>query len=141
VLIGSANLYSLARVADQLLAGGRVSNGRELLLAAVNIYLTNVIIFGVFYWELDGGGPGHRRSLSHRERDFLFPQMLTPELGQGWHPTVLDYLYVSATNATAFSPTDTMPLTRRAKALMLVQALASLAALALVAARAVNILS
>jgi len=140
-LVSAANIYSLARVANELLAGGRINNGRELILASINIYLTNVIAFGLWYWEMDGGGPGRRRTLDHHERDFLFPQATMPGADGGWHPTFLDYLYVSATNATAFSPTDTMPLTRRAKMLMLVQALVSLVALALVAARAVNILS
>jgi hypothetical protein len=140
-LVAAGNLYALAKVANDLLAGGRVSNGRELILAAINIFLTNVIIFGMLFWEMDGGGPGQRRARKHGERDFLFPQMASAELDKGWHPTFFDYLYVSATNATAFSPTDTMPLTRRAKMLMLVQALTSLIALALVAARAVNILS
>lgn len=140
-LIGAGNVFALVRVANDLLAGGQISNGRELILAAVNIYLTNLIIFGLWYWEMDGGGPGRRRARKHGERDFLFPQMSSAELDQGWHPTFFDYLYVSATNATAFSPTDTLPLTRRAKMLMLVQSVVSLIALALVAARAVNILS
>jgi uncharacterized membrane protein len=112
--------------------GGRISNGHELILAAMNIYITNVIIFGLLYWEMDGGGPGQR----------LAPQMAAPKLApKGWMPTFIDYLYVSATNATAFSPTDTMPLTRRMKLLMAIQATASLITIALVAARAVNILN
>jgi uncharacterized membrane protein len=140
-LMSAANIYSLARVANELLAGGKISDGRGLILASMNIYLTNVIAFALWYWEMDGGGPGRRCGLTHHERDFLFPQATMPGAAGGWRPTFLDYLYVSATNATAFSPTDTMPLTRRAKMLMLVQALVSLIALALVAARAVNILS
>ena len=140
-LVSLANVYALARVAQQLLAGGRISNGRELILAALNIYLTNVIAFGLWYWEMDGGGPGRRRARQVHERDFAFPQMTTPDLCKAWHPTFLDYLYVSATNAMAFSPTDTLPLTLRAKMLMLLQSVASLTALALVAARAVNILN
>jgi hypothetical protein len=103
--------------------GGRISNGHELILAAMNIYITNVIIFGLLYWEMDGGGPGQR----------LAPQMAAPKLApKDWMPT---------TNATAFSPTDTMPLTRRMKLLMAIQATASLITIALVAARAVNILN
>lgn len=141
-LISLGNFYSLERVAHALLAGGHVTDGRTLLLASINIFITNVIIFGLWYWELDGGGPGHRRRVPMHERDFLFPQMDSPQFApRGWQPTFIDYLYVSATNATAFSPTDTMPLSRRAKILMAVQAVASLITLALVAARAVNILS
>lgn len=140
-LVGIANIYALSHVANQLLAGGRISNGRELILASINIYLTNLMIFGLLYWEMDGGGPGKRRAVESREQDFLFPQQSSPELASDWHPTFIDYLYVSATNATAFSPTDTMPLSRRAKMLMLVQAVVALVTIALVAARAVNILS
>jgi uncharacterized membrane protein len=138
--IGLGNLYALLQVANQLLQHGRISNGRELILTAINIYLTNIIVFALLYWEMDAGGPGRRRAASDFERDFLFPQSSIASL-QGWHPTSMDYLYVSSTNATAFSPTDTMPLSRRAKMLMLAQSIISLTVVALVAARAVNILS
>lgn len=140
-LISIANLYALQRLSHELLVGGTVTDGHNLVKAAVNIYLTNIIVFALLYWELDGGGPLKRTFSSIRNRDFLFPQMVTPELvPAGWQSTFIDYLYVSATNATAFSPTDTMPLSRRAKMFMLVQSLASLTTLGLVAARAVNIL-
>jgi hypothetical protein len=137
-----ANAYSLSMVASQLLKGVHATtNGKELILVALNIYLTNIIIFGLWYWEVDGGGPGERARIAKYEQDFLFPQHQNetykhPE----WKPTFVDYLYVSATNAMAFSPTDTMPLSRRAKILMLLQATVSLVAIALVAARAINIL-
>jgi hypothetical protein len=141
LLISVANIYALQSLSHELLAGGAVSDGRSLVRAAINIYLTNIIVFGLLYWELDGGGPLKRAWNSVHNRDFLFPQMATPQFGPTrWLPTFTDYLYVSATNATAFSPTDTMPLTRRAKAFMLVQSLVSLTTLGLVAARAVNIL-
>jgi uncharacterized membrane protein len=137
---GLGNLYGLSQVASHLLRSGQVQDGRALILTAINIYLTNIIIFALLYWEMDAGGPGHRREADDSERDFLFPQTSVP--GQSrWHPTFIDYLYVSSTNATAFSPTDTMPLSRRAKMLMLLQAIVSLVVVALVAARAVNILS
>ncbi len=140
-LISVANLYALQRLSHELLVGGTVTDGHGLVKAAVNIYLTNVIVFALLYWELDGGGPLKRAVTSARNRDFLFPQMVTPEFAPpDWQPTFIDYLYVSATNATAFSPTDTMPLSRRAKMFMLVQSLASLTTIGLVAARAVNIL-
>jgi uncharacterized membrane protein len=136
-----ANAYSLAEVANELLKGGKATNGRELILAAINIYLTNVIIFALWYWEMDGGGPGERQRISKYEQDFLFPQHQNESYKHPeWKPTFTDYLYVSSTNAMAFSPTDTMPLSRRAKILMLIQAALSLIAIALVAARAVNIL-
>jgi len=142
VLTGLANGYSLVVVAQKLLQTGRVSNGRELILTAINIYLTNIVIFGLWYWEMDGGGPGKRRAASKHERDFLFPQNQDEDEHQPlWQPTFIDYLYVSSTNGMAFSPTDTLPLSRRAKMLMLAQATISLVTVALVAARAVNILN
>lgn len=139
-VIALGNVYALLGVAGQLLQQGRVSNGRELILTAVNIYLTNIIVFALLYWEMDAGGPGRRRAAHDVERDFLFPQSGIASLS-GWHPTSIDYLYVSSTNATAFSPTDTLPLSRRAKMLMLAQSVVSLTVVALVAARAVNILN
>ena len=141
-LVSLANIYGLERVAHELLLGGRITNGGQLILASINIYLTNIILFGLWYWEMDGGGPGQRLSRPHHRRDFVFPQMATPHLAaSGWRPTFFDYLYVSSTNAMAFSPTDTMPLSQSAKLLMLAQATVSLVTIALVAARAVNILS
>ena len=101
-----------------------------------------MIAFGLWYWELDGGGPAARLRAQEPYRDFLFPQMSMPDKARpGWRPTFFDYLYVSLTNATAFSPTDTMPLTRKAKGLMSVQSIASLLTVALVAGRAVNIIT
>lgn len=140
-LIALANVYALQRLAHQLLIGGRVADGHGLILTAVNIFFTNIIVFGLLYWEIDAGGPIKRIKADIRERDFSFPQMQNPELApHNWMPNFVDYLYVSATNATAFSPTDTMPLTRIAKIFMLLQSLISLTTLALVASRAVNIL-
>ena len=141
-MAGVANSYALIQVANRLLESGHLNNGRELILTAVNIYLTNIIIFGLWYWEMDGGGPGERAHIRKHERDFLFPQTQIDDYIQvGWQPAFADYLYVSATNGMAFSPTDTMPLSRRAKMLMLAQATISLVTVALVAARAVNILN
>ena len=141
VFIAIANVYALQRLAHILLLGGKVEDGHGLILAAVNIFLTNIIVFGLLYWEIDAGGPIKRHMTDIRERDFSFPQMQNPELAPlKWMPNFVDYIYLSATNATAFSPTDTMPLTRLAKLFMLAQSLISLTALALVASRAVNIL-
>jgi uncharacterized membrane protein len=136
-----ANVVSLGLLVHLLITGAHIT-GRTLIISAIQIYLTNVIIFGLWYWELDGGGPSARLARRSPYRDFMFPQMNAPEHAPpGWCPTFFDYLYVSLTNATAFSPTDTMPLTRKAKSLMGVQCLASLLTVALVAGRAVNILS
>ena len=138
--IGLGNLYALQQVANELLQAGKINNGRELILTAINIYLTNILVFALLYWEMDAGGPGQRRTANKIERDFLFPQASSPDF-HGWHPTSIDYLYVSSTNAMAFSPTDTMPMSRRAKMLMLGQSTISIIVVALVAARAVNILN
>ena len=111
------------------------------MLAGVEIWITNVLLFTVWYWELDRGGPLARRLEVLRAPDFLFPQMTEGLLGGiDWRAGYIDYLYTSFTNATAFSPTDTMPLTPVAKLLMLGQSMASLITLGMVFARAINIL-
>ena len=142
-LINIANLVSLGELIHHLLYPSRTSlAGRQLVIASVPIWLTNVIVFGMWYWELDRGGPARRLRVDHRRPDFLFPQMSTPGSAQPrWTPGFADYLYTSFTNATAFSPTDTMPLTPIAKLLMAFQSLASLLTVALVVSRAVNILA
>ena len=139
-LITVANMVSLLELIHALLYGSN-AGGRPLVYASVPIWLTNVIVFGLWYWELDRGGPASRQQTRHRQPDFLFPQMSTPGSAPGWTPTFLDYLYTSFTNATAFSPTDTMPLTIWAKLLFMAQSLASLVTVAVVISRAVNILS
>jgi uncharacterized membrane protein len=139
-MINIANAVSLGELVHALLHGSATS-GRPLVYASVPIWLTNVIVFGLWYWELNRGGPAARLGSTHRRPDFLFPQMSTPGSSPGWTPTLVDYLYTSFTNATAFSPTDTMPLTNWAKLLMMLQSFASLLTVALVISRAVNILS
>jgi uncharacterized membrane protein len=112
-----------------------------LLRAALHMWGVNVLLFGLWFWQLDGGGPLRRPTCLPTQRDFLFPQQTEPALAESsWRPQFLDYLYVSFTNATAFSPTDAMPLSRWAKMLMLVQSAISLALAVMVVARAVNIL-
>lgn len=141
-LTSLANAYSLAVITHKLLNDGHVQNGRALILAAINIFLTNIIIFGLWYWEMDGGGPGERMHIAKYEQDFLFPQHHNEDYKHpDWKPTFLDYLYVSSTNAMTFGPADTKPLSRRAKMLMLAQSSISLIVVALVAARAVGILN
>ncbi|HVC88070.1 MAG TPA: hypothetical protein VNC40_11665 [Gaiellaceae bacterium] len=139
-LITLANVIALAFLVHQLIYVNGVA-GRALLYGAFDIWTTNVIAFALWYWELDGGGPPRRLAEPKAPRDFAFMQMTDPEVAApGWHPRFVDYLYLSFTNASAFSPTDTMPLTRWAKLAMLVQSAVSLLTLLLVAARAVNIL-
>ena len=140
-LVNLANVISLGLLVSYLVGGGQ-AGGRELIISAVEIWLTNVLIFGLWYWEIDRNGPVRRDQANPGLPDFLFPQMANPHIAPAnWRPLFIDYLYVSLTNGTAFSPTDTMPLTSRVKALMGLQAMASLITVALVAARAVNILS
>jgi hypothetical protein len=117
--------------------------GRQLLLSGGAAWITDAIAFGLAFWELDCGGPVARAlATAPRKPDFQFPQDENVELArEGWAPRLWDYVYVSLTNATAFSPTDTMPLTRPAKALMAAESTLSAITVLLVAARAVNILS
>jgi uncharacterized membrane protein len=139
-LVSLANIGSLVLLSRELLRHAS-PNGRELIAAGALIWITNVIIFGLWYWETDRGGPGVRAAGHDRAPDFLFPQMTDDRIEPlFWRPLFIDYLYVSLTNATAFSPTDTMPLTPRAKAIMSVQSLVSLITIGLVVSRAVNIL-
>ena len=106
-----------------LLQGGK-ADGHALIGSGIVLWVTNVLLFGVWYWQLDGGGPTARRHKRRPHPDFLFVQMTEREFApRGWHPTLVDYLYTSFTNATAFSPTDTMPLTPMAKALMTIQSI------------------
>jgi uncharacterized membrane protein len=136
-----ANAWSAFRLVRGLVLGQEGPTALSLLTVGGAIWLTNVIVFALWYWELDRGGPVARSKGIHEYPDFLFPQMQMPIVApEHWEPGFLDYLYVSFTNATAFSPTDTMPLSRWAKMLMLVQASVSLATVALAVARAVNIL-
>jgi uncharacterized membrane protein len=140
-LVSLANVTSLSLLVHFLLRGGK-AGGRQLIYAAIGIWLTNVLVFALWYWELDRGGPLARVQPEHRPPDLLFPQMSTPwVVERPWYPQFLDYLYTSLTNATAFSPTDTMPLTPSAKILFGAQSLISLMVIVVVGARAVNILS
>ncbi len=110
--------------------------------SAFAVWGTFVIAFSLWYWELDGGGPVSRHQNTEPNHDFLFPQQASPDVFTApWLPNFVDYLYTSFTNCTAFSPTDTMPLTTWAKLLMMVQSASAFVTVALVAARAVNILS
>jgi uncharacterized membrane protein len=141
-IVTIANIVSLGLLVRALVIVPAKFTGLQLILSATGIWLTNVIVFALWYWELDRGGPGSRLHADHREPDFLFPQMVTPSCGpHHWSPQFLDYVFVSFTNATAFSPTDTMPLTPSAKLLFMAQSITALLTIALVAARAVNILS
>ena len=141
ILISSRRLIAeFLSCVNNLIFGG-ISNATTLLIAGGSIYLTNVVVFALWYWDLDRGGPGARAEARNPHPDFLFPQMSDPRYApKDWHPRFYDYMYISITNASAFSPTDAMPLSRWAKHLMLIQSVISLVTVGLVIARAVNIL-
>jgi hypothetical protein len=150
--IAVLNAFNIATIAQLFIwqvstRHHRAISGEELLVAAVQIWLTNVIVYALWYWEIDGRGPSVRcRIPTHQEQrlaDFLFVQMtLDREVRErmNWKPRFLDYLFVSFTNATAFSPADTFPLTRVAKAMMMMEAFTSLVTIAIIAARAISLL-
>ena len=140
-LISLANAWSTAQLIKGLVNGTQGDNASLLLSRGASVYITNILVFALWYWEWDRGGPVSRAQGVRPYPDFLFPQMAQPELTPpDWKPNFVDYLYVSFTNAAAFSPTDTMPLSRWAKMLMLLQSAIALLTVAFVVARAVNIL-
>jgi len=140
MLVSIANAASAVLLIRAILEG-RGGTAGPLFASGASIWATNVIVFGLWYWEFDRGGPVRRAAGTMRHPDLMFPQMAAPQLAPpDWEPQFVDYLYLSFTNATAFSPTDVMPLARWAKLTMAVQSAVSLAVGALVIARAVNIL-
>jgi hypothetical protein len=140
--ISLANMVSAARLVGRLLEAKPIANSAgQLIVNGGSIYLTNIIVFGLWYWELDRGGPAARAHGVECYPDFLFPQMASPDLAPPeWEPMFVDYLYVAFTNATAFSPTDVMPLSPLAKGAMAAQSTVALATIGLVIARAINVL-
>jgi len=139
-VISLANAVSAVLLVRNLVDGTAGDSAGALLATGAAIWGTNVIVFALWYWELDRGGPAARAKGGNPHPDFLFTQMTAPEVAPpNWEPTFLDYLYLSFTNATAFSPTDVMPLSRWAKMMMLAQSAVSIVAIALVISRAVNV--
>ncbi|MGI8756059.1 MAG: hypothetical protein ACR2MB_09400 [Acidimicrobiales bacterium] len=153
LIVVVANLVTLELLVRAMVVD-KSKDGQSLLLGAVEIWVTNVLAFALAYWELDRGGPVSRTQVEPREElppaDFRFSQdenddavyeVAVGSSGKAdWVPTFPDYLYVSITNSTAFSPTDTMPLTHRAKGLMATQCIAALVVSLLVIARAVSVI-
>jgi hypothetical protein len=140
-IISVTNALALGALVGSLL-NGQEKSGAELLLKGGTIWSTNVIVFGLWFWTLDQGGPVRRLEPNPPPHDFQFPQLENPQLAEpDWRTHLVDYVYVSFTNSIAFSPTDAMPLTRRTKLLMLVESGVSALTILLVAARAVNILT
>jgi uncharacterized membrane protein len=147
------NVVSVVLLVVDLLVGQaahRQVTALDLMRTGAQIWVSNILVFGLWFWELDNDGPVSRDGCpsagAFDAPDFLFPQMSldrsrVPEIDEHWKPNFIDYLYVSSTNALAFSPTDTMPLSRAAKLLMLIESLVSFVTIALILARSVNILA
>jgi uncharacterized membrane protein len=138
-LITVANVSSLVLVLHSLIVGHAAVSGTELLASALAIFMTNIIVFALWYWEIDNPGLSRKRWSKH-DKDFQFTQQNMPKEYPHWQPEFMDYLYLSITNAINFAPADAKPLTHVAKLLMGSQALVSIFTLALVIARSVSIL-
>lgn len=140
-IVALINIFSLIFLVQALLFGDTSNvDGHDLLLNGMTIYVTNIFMFALLYWELDGGGPD-RRVVDQHQRDFIFPQMIHEGIAkQNWLPGFMDYLYLSTTNVTNFASADTIPISHRSKLLMMIQALVSVIAVVLVAARTIGVL-
>jgi hypothetical protein len=159
VLIAIVNFFNLASVLLLVASFFRPEKAALhqpgfLLHIGAQVWFTNILVFALWYWELDGDGPDARAqadaATDFQNADFLFPQMQMAIASEGaastcidprWKPQFFDYLYLAFTNATAFSPTDVMPLSRWAKALMMAEAVVSLITIAIVLARAISLIS
>jgi hypothetical protein len=140
-LISAMNCGALVQLVRALFSG-HAGTGQTLLLDALNIWTTNVISFALWFWNIDRGGPAVRGIVAAKHPDFLFTQQtIDDESCRDWSPGFVDYLFLAFTNATAFSPADTFPLTQRAKLLMMAESSISFLTVALVASRAVGILN
>lgn len=139
-IVAIVNFFSLGFLVQALLYTHVTDlGGTQLLLNGITIYLTNIFVFALWYWELDGNGPDRRTAERERQRDFAFPQMVHNDISpKGWLPGFVDYLYLSTTNVMNFASADTIPLSHRSKLLMMTQALLSLVIVVLVIARAIS---
>lgn len=139
-IVAAINIFSLVFLLRALVGDdASVEHGQDLLRSGLVIYGTNIFMFALLYWEMDGGGPDHR-IVSSKRRDFLFPQMIHKEIaGEQWRPGFTDYLYLSTTNVTNFASADTIPVSHRAKLLMAIQALVSVVIIVLVIARVISL--
>ena len=137
VPLGVSTLALVVGVALFILTLPTDTHATNLLRAAALLWTFNILVFALWYWEVDGGGPWKRHLSGHRATDFLFPQQAA---GEHWVPHFLDYLFLAFTGATALSPAETYPLTRLAKVLMMLEAVLSLTVAGILTARAVNLL-
>lgn len=141
LITGFALLDNLQFLLFQLVRGHGKLTGFTLLTSSIAVWATNVLIFSVVYWRFDRGGPEARANQATTKPDWLFPQENVPELApSGWCPSFIDYFFLAFCTATAFSPTDVLPLTSRSKALMMFESLVSLVTIIMVLARAINTL-
>lgn len=141
-VVSVANAASAVQLVDGIITGSIANRPGSVLVSAAIVYWSNIVAFSLWYWEFDRGGPGERAAGSAEYPDFLFPQMSDPEFAaKDWRPTYPDYLYLSFTNSTAFSPTDLMPLRPWAKLIMMLQSAVSLIIALLVVAWAVGALN
>jgi hypothetical protein len=141
VITGFALLYNLQFLLSQMVRGEVKLTGFTLLTSSIAVWATNVLIFSLVYWRIDRGGPEARANQATPRPDWLFPQQTAPELApNGWCPSFIDYFFLAFCTGTAFSPTDALPLTSRAKALMMLESVLSLVTIITVLARAINIL-
>ncbi|WP_246128118.1 hypothetical protein [Amycolatopsis rhizosphaerae] len=137
--VSVTNGASAVQLVEGIVSASITDRPASILVSAAIVYWTNIVVFSLWYWEFDRGGPGQRATGTAEYPDFMFPQMSSPEFApRGWKPTYADYLYLSFTNATAFSPTDVMPLRRWAKVTMMLQSSVSLILALLVVAWAIN---
>jgi uncharacterized membrane protein len=140
ILLGIVTLALAAGVTLLIVTLPKNSQGLSLLRSAVLLWIFNILVFALWYFEIDGNGPYQRPLSKHKAADFMFPQQADGNTN-GWAPLFIDYLFLAFTGATALSPADTFPLTRKAKVLMMLEAIFSMAIIVLLAARAVNILT
>jgi uncharacterized membrane protein len=139
ILLVIVTLTLAVRIGHLILTLKRDVNGIGLIYSGLLLYGCNVLMFALWYWEIDGGGPEQRRQSDHEAVDFLFPQQVGSNNGN-WAPQFFDYLYMAFTGATAFSPTDTLPMSHRAKLLMMVEAILALIIISFVVSRAINLI-
>jgi hypothetical protein len=134
-------LIGLAKLVSLMLSQSVAISGQQMLASSIAVWVTNVLVFTLLYWQMDCGGPEARVNKAGTRPDWLFPQMEVPDAAPiGWRSTFIDYLHLSYSTATAFSTTEVAPLTSRAKMLMMLESMISLATIVIVASRAINIL-
>jgi len=142
VFVGVGIVVNLTSLIREMVHRSAGIDGLQLLSSSIAVWVANVLGFSLLYWEMDRGGPEARANKAGKKPDWLFPQegVLAEDVPAGWRPTFVDYLFLGFTTSTAFSPTDTLPLTSRAKILMMLQCTISLVTIVAVASRAINIL-